>query len=64
MRYMNTDSFIVHTKTDYIYKGIAENVETTIAFLVCSDFLKFYEIFLSPQMKRCTIITYKHGIYG
>ena len=23
----------------------------------------FYQIFLSPQMKRCAIITYKHGIY-
>ena len=23
----------------------------------------FYEIFLSPQVKRCAIITYKHGIY-
>ena len=24
---MNTDSFIVHVKTDDIYKGIAEDVE-------------------------------------
>ena len=24
----------------------------------------FYQIFLSPQVKRCTIITYKHGMYG
>ena len=23
----------------------------------------FYQIFLSPQVKRCTIITYKYGIY-
>ena len=23
----------------------------------------FYRIFLSPQVKRCAIITYKHGIY-
>ena len=23
----------------------------------------FYQIFLSPQVKQCTIITYKHGIY-
>ena len=22
-----------------------------------------HQIFLSPQVKRCTIITYKHGIY-
>ena len=23
----------------------------------------FYQILLSPQVKRCAIITYKHGIY-
>ena len=23
----------------------------------------FYQIFLSPQVKRCAIITYKHDIY-
>ena len=23
----------------------------------------FYQIFLSPQAKRCAIITYKHGMY-
>ena len=23
----------------------------------------FYKVFLSPQMKRCAIIPYKHGIY-
>ena len=23
----------------------------------------FYQIFLSPQVKRLAIITYKHGIY-
>ena len=23
----------------------------------------FYQIFLSPQVKRCTIITYIHGTY-
>ena len=26
-------------------------------------FETFYQIFLSPQVKRCAIITYKHGIY-
>ena len=24
----------------------------------------FYQVFLSPQAKQCTIITYKHGTYG
>ena len=23
----------------------------------------FYQLFLLPQVKRCAIITYKHGIY-
>ena len=23
----------------------------------------FYQIFFSPQVKRCAIITYEHGIY-
>ena len=23
----------------------------------------FYQIFFTPQVKRCAIITYKHGIY-
>ena len=23
----------------------------------------FYKVFLSQQVKRCVIITYKHGIY-
>ena len=23
----------------------------------------FYQIFLSPQVKQCAIVTYKHGIY-
>ena len=28
LRYMDTDSFTVYVKTDYIYKDIAENVES------------------------------------
>ena len=40
------------------YKAIA-----TIIFIIFWDFLMFHQIFLSPQVKRCAIITYKHGIY-
>ena len=25
--------------------------------------LMLYQIFLSPQVKRCAVINYKHGIY-
>ena len=35
----------------------------TISFKIFWDFLMFYQIFLSPQVKRWAIITYKHGIY-
>ena len=34
-----------------------------ITFIIFWDFLMFYQIFLSSQVKRCVIITYKHGIY-
>ena len=37
--------------------------KTTIRFLIFWDFWMFYQIFLSPQVKRWAIITYKHGIY-
>ena len=38
-------------------------VVSTIILMVLWDFLMFHLIFLSPQVKRCAIITYKHGIY-
>ena len=34
----------------------------TISF-ICWDFSMFYQIFLSPQVKRWAIITYKRGIF-
>ena len=35
----------------------------TIIFMIFSDSLMFYQIFVSLQVKRCAAITYKHGIY-
>ena len=35
----------------------------TISFIIFSDFLMFYQIFLSLQVERCAIVSYKHGIY-
>ena len=32
--YMDTDGFIVYIKTDDIYKDIAEDVQTTIIFII------------------------------
>ena len=37
--------------------------EPTINCIKFWDFLMFYQAFLLPQVKQCTIITYKHGIY-
>ena len=36
---------------------------STIIFIIFCDFLMFHQIFLSPKVKRCAIITYKHGMY-
>ena len=36
---------------------------STIIFITFWDFLMFYQIFHSPQVKRSAIIIHKHGIY-
>ena len=44
--------------------GIGNLVDlSAIIFILFWDFLMFYQVLLSPQVKRCAIITYKHGIY-
>ena len=35
----------------------------TIGCIIFGDSLMFYQIFLSPQVKRWVIITFKHGVY-
>ena len=35
----------------------------TTSFIIFWNFSMFYQTFLSPQLKRCAIITYKHGMY-
>ena len=35
----------------------------TINFIIFQDLSMFYQIFLSPEVKRYAIITYKLGIY-
>ena len=37
---------------------------STIIFTIFWDFLMFCQIFLSPQVKRCVISTYKHELYS
>ena len=40
-----------------------EKAQATISLIIFSDFSRFCQIFLSPQVKLCVIITYKHGIH-
>ena len=42
---------------------VAETQIATIFFIIFWDLLMFYQIFFSPQVKRCAIIIYKHGLY-
>ena len=42
---------------------VTEFYSSTFSFIILWEFLIFYQIFLSPQVKWCAIITYKHGIY-
>ena len=37
--------------------------KSTIICIIFWDFLMFYQIFLSPQVKQCAIINYEHGTY-
>ena len=45
------------------YLGLEAYLEPSITFIIFWGFLMFYQIFLSPQVKRCAIITYKHVMY-
>ena len=36
---------------------------STIIFIIFWDFLMFYQFLCSLQVRRCAIISYKHGIY-
>ena len=38
------------------------DIATILMFDVFWDFFMFHQIFFSPQVNRCTIITYKHGM--
>ena len=52
---------LVHMLSIYLTPTLS--CEPTISFIIFSDFSMFYQIFLSPQVKRYTISTYKHGIF-
>ena len=44
--------------------GDSKMYTSTINCIIFWDFLMFYQILLSPQVKQRAIITYKHGIYS
>ena len=48
----------------YAYEFFVDHniIDTTILVIIFWDFLMFYQMFLSPQMKRIVIISNKHGI--
>ena len=52
----------IYTQVNLLPIGIVLG-PSNIIFIIFWSFLTFYQIFLSPQVKRCTIITYKHDIY-
>ena len=47
----------------FIMTSPTNSSKATVIFIIFWDFLMFCQIFLSPQEKRCVIISYKHGIH-
>ena len=43
--------------------GRTDSTYNHFIFIIFWEFLMLYQIFLSPKVKRCIIITYKNGIY-
>ena len=55
--------FLYQDDVRNIKRGIWERQVATISFIIFWDFWMIYQTFLSPQVKRWAIITYKHGEY-
>ena len=45
------------------HKNIEAKKQLATTIFIFWDFWMFYQIFFSSQVKRCAIITCKHGIY-
>ena len=62
---MIQQSMYIFRKVPLLYILNVEDTifEPTIMFIIFLDFSMFYQIFLSPQVKRGVIITFKHGLY-
>ena len=48
---------------EMLMQELHKPVYAIIIFIIFWDFSMFYQIFLSPQVKQCAIITNKYGIY-
>ena len=54
----------VFNKVSFYFRDMMQRkILQTIIFIIFRDSLMFYQSLLSPQAKRCIIITYEHGIY-
>ena len=53
-------AFLIYSHHSFLFKF---GNKYTIIFKIFWEFLMFYQIFLSPQVKQWTIISCKHGIY-
>ena len=54
--------FIVNIYWQYVYTYFLYK-QPAIGFIIFLNFPMFYQIFISPLVKRWVIITYKHGLY-
>ena len=63
--YSKTDKIkmTIHDKADEVieerFQSLFSQYQTAIFFMIFWDFLMFYQIFLSPQVKLWAIIPYK-----
>ena len=66
MNFDNGTRLLSYMKSNFVIKDIFAVILfvsiNSDFFIIFWDFLTFYQIFLSPQVKRWEIITYKHGI--
>ena len=57
-------SYMLSKKLGFLYQCLFKRgPKPALIFITFWDFLTFYQIYFSPQAKRCAIISYKHGIY-
>ena len=58
---INSPSFSIMLFCSLVRNGNIKR--SAMIFIIFSDSLMFYQILLSPQVKRSAFVTYKHGKY-